>query len=82
MAALGVFTFMSTWNNFLTPLIFINSKELFTLPLIILSFQNAYITDWNLTLAAATVAVIPVIFIYIFAQRYFVEGVVLSGIKG
>ena len=82
MATLGVFSFMGNWNNFLSPLIFINSRTKFTIPLFLMSFQNGYTQQWNLIMAAATVSVLPIIVIYIFAQRYFIEGVVLSGIKG
>jgi multiple sugar transport system permease protein len=47
-----------------------------------MAFQNGYTRNWNLLMAAATVSVLPIIIIYIFAQRYFIEGVVLSGVKG
>lgn len=82
MATLGVFSFMAHWNNFLNPLIFINSRVKFTIPLFLQSFQSGYTTQWNLVMAAATMSILPIIVIYIFAQRYFIEGVVLSGIKG
>ncbi|GHU68029.1 hypothetical protein FACS189447_10490 [Spirochaetia bacterium] len=82
LATLGVFSFMGNWNSFLTPLIYLSTKAKFTIPLMIMTFQNGYTRNWNLLLAAATVSVIPVIIIYIFAQRYFIEGVVLSGVKG
>jgi multiple sugar transport system permease protein len=82
LATLGVFTFMSNWNNFLSPMIFLSTNTKFTIPLMIKSFQGAYSTSWNLLLAAATISVIPIIVVYMFAQRYFIEGVVLSGIKG
>jgi multiple sugar transport system permease protein len=82
MATLGVFTFMWNWNNFMGPLIYLNSRIKFTIPLFIMSFQNGYTRNWNLLMAAATVSVLPVVIIYIFTQRYFIEGVVLSGMKG
>jgi multiple sugar transport system permease protein len=82
MATLGIFSFMWNWNSFLTPLIFINSRLKFTIPLFLLSFQNGYTQQWHLIMAAATAALIPIVIIYVFAQRYFIEGVVLSGIKG
>lgn len=82
LAALGIFTFMGTWNNFLTPLIYLNSNNKFTLPLMIASFQGLYTTDWALLMAAACITLIPVLIIYLFAQKYFVEGITLSGLKG
>ncbi len=82
MVTLGIFTFMGNWNSFLSPLIYLNTREKFTLPLIIMSFQNLYYSDWSLLMAASCVSIVPVIVLYIFAQKYFTEGIVMSGIKG
>lgn len=82
LVTLGVFTFVGNWNNFLGPLIFLNTDTKFTVPLIINSFRTAYNVEWGLLLAAATVAVIPVILLYLVFQRFFVEGIALSGLKG
>jgi ABC-type sugar transport system, permease component len=82
LAALGIFTFMGNWNNFLTPLIYLNDQNKFTLPLIIASFQGLYSTDWTLLMAASCISLVPVLIVYIFAQRYFIEGITLSGLKG
>ncbi|MEK5645622.1 MULTISPECIES: carbohydrate ABC transporter permease [Paenibacillus] len=82
LAALGIFTFMGNWNNFLTPLIYLDDQKKFTLPLIIASFQGLYSTDWPLLMAASCISLIPVLIVYIFAQRYFIEGITLSGMKG
>jgi multiple sugar transport system permease protein len=81
LSTLGLFTFMGNWNNFLTPLIYLNSKEKFTVPLIIMSFQNLYYTDWSLLMAAACVSITPIIVLYIFTQKYFIEGISLTGLK-
>jgi len=82
LATLGLFSFMGSWNSFLVPLIYLNTEKKYTIPLIIMSFKNQYYSDWGLMMAAASVSIVPVIIIYIFAQRFFIEGVVLSGIKG
>ncbi|TDQ37662.1 carbohydrate ABC transporter permease [Aureibacillus halotolerans] len=82
LAALAIFTFMGTWNNFLGPLIYLHSEHLFTIPLLISSFQGLYTTDWTLLMAASTISLIPVIGVYLMAQKYFVEGITLSGLKG
>lgn len=82
MVTLGIFTFLGNWNSFLSPLIYLNSRERFTLPLTIMSFQNLYYSDWGLLMAASCVSIVPVIILYIFAQKYFTEGIVMSGIKG
>ncbi|GAB2571078.1 carbohydrate ABC transporter permease [Gracilibacillus alcaliphilus] len=82
LAALGIFTFMANWNNFLAPLIYLNDESKFTIPLIIASFQGLYTTDWTVLMAASAISLIPVLIIYLFAQRYFIEGITLSGLKG
>lgn len=82
LAALGIFTYMYHWNNFLGPLIYLNTSEKFTLPLLIASFQGLYSTDWTLLMAASCITLLPVLLIYLFAQRYFIEGITLSGLKG
>ncbi|PRX60217.1 carbohydrate ABC transporter membrane protein 2 (CUT1 family) [Cohnella sp. SGD-V74] len=82
LAALGIFTFMGNWNNFLTPLIYLNDQNKFTLPLIISSFKGLYTTDWPLLMAASCISLVPVLIVYLFAQRYFIEGITLSGLKG
>jgi multiple sugar transport system permease protein len=82
LITLGMFTFVGNWNNFLGPLIFLNSNDKFTLPLIINSFRTVYYVEWGLLMAAACVAVVPVVLLYLIFQRFFVEGIALSGLKG
>lgn len=82
LVTLGIFAFMYHWNEFLLPLIYLNTQTQFTLPLMLASFQNGYTTEWALLMAAATIALIPVIIVYIFGQRYFVQGIALTGLKG
>jgi multiple sugar transport system permease protein len=82
MVTLGIFAFLYHWNEFLLPLIYLNSQNKFTIPLMLASFQGAYTTDWHLLMAAATIALVPVIGVYIFGQRYFVQGIALTGLKG
>jgi len=81
-ATLGVFTFISYWNNFLWPLIITNNMSLYTLPLGLQMFQGQYGTAWNLLMAAATISVVPALLLYLFAQRYIVLGVTFSGLGG
>jgi multiple sugar transport system permease protein len=81
LAALGIFTFMAQWNNFFMPLIFLNSPEKFTVPVLINQFRGLYGTDFSLLLAASSLAVIPVIVVFVIAQRRIVEGVALTGIR-
>lgn len=79
---LGLFTFIGNWNNFFGPLIFLNSEEKFTVPLIISSFKGVYTVDWGLLMAASTVAIVPIILLYLLTQKYYVQGIAMSGMKG
>lgn len=81
MAVLGVFTFQNSWNSFLTPIIYLSDKTKFTVPLIITQFRTSQSILWNQMMAAAAVAILPMVIIYIFAQRYFVEGIAITGIR-
>jgi ABC-type glycerol-3-phosphate transport system permease component len=82
LATIGIFTFMGTWNDFMGPLIYLNSPEKRTLALGLASFRSLYATHWNLLMAASTVMVIPIIILFFGAQRHFVQGIVLTGLKG
>lgn len=82
LAALATFVFLGTWNSFMWPLIVMNSTEKMPLMLGLYSFMGQYNVEWNLLMAASVMAMLPVILVFIFGQRYFVQGVVLSGIKG
>lgn len=83
LATLGIFTFVGTWNDFLWPLVVINSenKRTITVGIAILT-RGFHSTDWPALMAGVTLSLIPVIVIFLFAQRYFTEGIVLTGIKG
>lgn len=79
LAALGVFAFMFSWNNFLWPLVVLNKEFMFTLPIGILSFQGQFSTNWPLMMAGACQAMLPILIIYAIGQRYFMEGISLTG---
>lgn len=81
LAALAIFSFLAQWNNFFNPNIFLSTPEKFTIPLLLNQFRGLYVTDWTLMMAAATIAVIPVLIIYLIGQRYIIEGVALTGLK-
>ncbi|GIQ64865.1 sugar ABC transporter permease [Paenibacillus cisolokensis] len=82
LSALGIFTFLGMWNSFFYPLIFLNSPDKFTVPMMLNLYRGMYATDWTLMMAGASIALIPVLIVYIIGQRYIIEGVTLSGIKG
>jgi ABC-type sugar transport system, permease component len=81
LAALGIFTFVSNWDEFLWPLIVINSDKLSTLPLGIAKFQGTYSSQYSQLLAMSLLAMLPLMIVFIFAQRRFIEGSSLSGLK-
>lgn len=82
LAALAIFVFMGAWNNLLTPLIFVSSMEMRTLPIGLAFFVDFYQIKYTLLMAAATMALLPVMIVYLAAQKYFIEGITLSGLKG
>jgi multiple sugar transport system permease protein len=81
LASLTIFSFMSAWNSYYTPLIFLTDQNKFTVPLLLNMFRGKYSTDWGLVMAGACVAVLPVILIYLCAQKYIIEGIALTGSK-
>ncbi|MEQ7007083.1 carbohydrate ABC transporter permease [Actinopolymorpha sp. B17G11] len=83
-ATLGIFTFLWSWNEFLWPLIMINTVDNKTLPLGLLMFQtlNPGRTPWNLIMAAATFTVAPLLLMFVLGQRYYVRGIAMTGVKG
>lgn len=82
LAAFGILSFLQSWNNYFVPLIFIRTWERMTLPLGIASLQG-YMGSGNLSelMAGVTIAVLPITIVFIFSQRYFIEGITMSGIK-
>lgn len=81
LMTLIIFTFMNTWNAFKQPLIYLNDSKNWTLALGLNKFKGTYVTQWNQMMAGALITMIPVIILYIFAQKYFVQGIVMSGMK-
>lgn len=82
IATLGVFSFMGAWNSFLWPFIMINSESMRTLPVALRSFQSEYGTEWGLMMAGSLLAMLPMLVIFLFAQRYFVSGISTTGFGG
>ncbi|MFY0762283.1 carbohydrate ABC transporter permease [Metabacillus dongyingensis] len=82
LSALGIFTFVGSWNDFLFPLLVVNSDAMKTLPLAIASLAaGQYVQSWPILMAAATFVTIPVILVFFLGQRYFIEGITMTGIK-
>jgi multiple sugar transport system permease protein len=83
LGAVAIFTFLHSWNLYLEPIVFLSSTNMFTLPQALTQFTDAYGgAMWNIQLAAATMTAIPVLLVFIFAQKQFVEGLAHSGLKG
>jgi ABC-type glycerol-3-phosphate transport system permease component len=82
LAALAIFTFIGQWDDFLWPLVIIDDSELYTLPLGLAQFRGRYGADVGELAAASMLAVLPVLIVYFVAQRRFVEGIALTGLKG
>jgi multiple sugar transport system permease protein len=83
LAAVSIITFLFSWNLFLEPLVFVNSLDLFTLPLALSNFTDPYgLPLWHLQLAATSLAVVPILVVYIVAQRQIMESFAMSGVKG
>ena len=82
LATVAIFSFMAHWNDFVGPLIYLRSPSNYTLALGLSTFQGLYSTDYQYLMAASIVVVSPVILLFFLAQRYFVQGIVLTGMKG
>lgn len=86
LATLVIFTFMGSWASFMWPLIVINSTEKYTLPVGLAIFQSQYtqggMSAWHWLMAGSVMAIVPMVVVFLFNQRYFIEGIKLTGIKG
>jgi multiple sugar transport system permease protein len=82
LAAVTIWTFMGAWNNFMGPLIYISSPEKMPLAYALQLFQSQHGGEPGMLMAAATMVMLPVLILFFFTQRYFIEGVTLTGIKG
>lgn len=81
IATLTVFAFMASWNSFLWPLIILRSAERQTLPVALQTLQGQYTTQWDVVMAGSVVSILPMLALYVFAQKYVVQGVASSGLK-
>jgi multiple sugar transport system permease protein len=83
IAAVALFNFIYTWNDFYGPLVFLaGNTDSQTLSVALSSFRGVHHVNWNLTMAAALIFMIPVIMLFFLAQRVFIEGITLTGVKG
>lgn len=82
LATIAIFGFIGNWNNFLGPLIYINKQELYTLALGLNLFRGQYVTYYNQLMAVSLLALAPILIVFFFTQKQFIQGIALTGIKG
>ncbi|QBD81445.1 carbohydrate ABC transporter permease [Ktedonosporobacter rubrisoli] len=82
LTAVGILSFQVAWNDFLWPLLVLNSQDMYTLPLGLYYFKGAHYTEYNLLLAGSMFNTIPMVILFFIFQRYFIEGVTSSAVKG
>ncbi len=81
LAALGIFTFMAAWQDFLFPLIILHDESMYTLPVALATLSGQHATDWGLLMAGSLVVILPIATVFMFMQRRFVAGITLTGMK-
>ncbi|MCC6446203.1 MAG: carbohydrate ABC transporter permease [Armatimonadetes bacterium] len=82
LATVALFTFMGAWNDFMGPLIYLNDETKYTLSQGLQQFVSQHGAEWSMLMAASTVMVVPIIVLFFFTQRTFIQGITLTGIKG
>lgn len=82
LTTVAVFSFLNCWSDFLGPLIYINDVNKYTISLGLQSFIGKYSVKWNLIMAASAVTIVPMVVLFFFAQKQFIEGITTTGIKG
>lgn len=81
LATLAVFAFMGSWNSFLWPLVVLRSPDVQTLPVALAGLQGQFTTQWDVVMAGSIVSILPMLAIYLFAQKYVIQGVANTGLK-
>jgi multiple sugar transport system permease protein len=82
IATVVIFAFLGTWNDFIGPLIFLSDNKLYTLSLGAQQIMGTYDPKWNILMALGVVMTLPVLVLFFLLQRYFIQGIAMSGIKG
>jgi len=82
LAAVAIFNFQGVWNDFLYPLVFLHKQSNYTIALGLNFFRSTYTVHWGYLMAASIVALLPMVIIFFIAQRYFIQGITFTGIKG
>jgi len=82
LSALAILTFMGSWRSFMWPLIVTHTRNMYTLPVALASFQEMYGVQWTLLMAGSVIMILPMLMVFIVGQRYFIEGIQLGAVKG
>lgn len=82
ITTISVLSFMWSWNDFLGPIIFLNSQDKYTIQIGVALFQGIEVTNWTRLMAASCISVIPVLVLFFITQRYFVRSIIMTGLKG
>ena len=82
LATLGLFTYVGSWGNLMGPLIYLTSREKMTLPVGVAFFRGQYYAEMTKLMAASAIMVLPMVILFLLTQRYFVQGIALTGVKG
>ena len=82
LATIAIFSFIAHWNNFMGPLIYVNDVDIMTISIGLRLFQETYTGEWSLMMAASTLATLPIIIVFFTFQKQFIEGIVMTGMKG
>jgi multiple sugar transport system permease protein len=82
LAAVAILAFQGAWNGFFWPLLILQSQDHWTLPLGLFSFRGQFKTDWPALMSVTVAAIVPILLMYVFFQKYFVQSVASTGVKG
>jgi multiple sugar transport system permease protein len=82
LVTVALFTFLADWNDFLAPLIYLTDGSKYTLAVGLAAFRGQYRTQWDLMMAASTIVTLPVVVVFFFAQKQFIQGITMTGMKG
>ena len=82
LASVAIFTFLATWSDFMGPVLYLNKQETYTLSIGLQAFLQQHYVQWGILMAASAIFIIPIIILFFFAQKYFIEGITVTGMKG
>lgn len=82
LITVAIFTFLAAWNDLLGPLVYLRDPDTYTVAIGLAQFRGALVTRWDLQMAAAGAMILPVVILFFFSQRYFIKGIVMTGLKG